>query len=452
METNPKGAARGSRKGKSIAVALDVKNAPVGRHMVKDAPGLRLIVRASGGRFWGLRYMLRGRCRELGLGPASYDGKDGGVTLAGAKAEAARNRALARDGIDPVDARRAGEASDAADRQRTFRSVAESLIISKRLAWKNAKSEAQWRASLDQYAHPTLGDLPVKDIETRHVLDVLRPIWSTVPETAQRVRQRIEAILNAAVAAGWRDINSRNPAQWHGHLDHLLPARRLVAPAQGHPALPWRQMRAFFAALRKREGVGAKALAFTILTAARSGEVRGMTWGEVDLQAAIWRVAAERMKARKVHLVPLSAAAVALLHEVRPKNAKADGVVFPGERKGRPLSDMSLSAVTRGMALDGLAEGEPPRWTDADGAVVVPHGFRSTFRTWAAEATDFPRDLAEMALAHVVKGVEGAYQRGDMLERRRALMETWGRHCTGEATAPVVDLAEHRLTMKGTAA
>lgn len=275
-------------------------------------------------------------------------------------------------------------------------------------------------------------------MDTDAVLRVLRPLWQRVPETASRLRQRIEAVLDAARVKGWRA--GENPARWKGHLDALLPPPRKVLPVRHHPALPWPQMPAFLAALAAREGVAALALRFAILTAARTGEVRGMTWREVDLEARVWTVPAARMKAGRPHRVPLSAAALAVLDAVRPLAPAPDAYVFPGGRAGRPLSDMALSMLVRGLCCDGLAEGEPPRWRDAEGRPVVPHGFRSTFRDWAGETRPEGREVVERALAHTIRDkAEAAYARSDLLERRRPLMEAWGAFCT-RAPAEVVAL------------
>lgn len=285
-----------------------------------------------------------------------------------------------------------------------------------------------------------MGDLPVSEVDTAAVLSVLRPIWQRTPETGSRVRGRIEAILDAARAKGWR--SGENPARWRGHLAELLPPPRKVRRVEHHPALPWSQLPAFVAALRERKGLAARALELAILTAARTGEVRGMTWGEVDLAEGIWVVPASRMKAGKAHRVPLSDAAIVLLGEMLPRAGKPrpDALVFPGAKTGRPqpdgsrearpLSDMALSMLVRGMCSDGLEDGAPPRWRDDEGRPVVPHGFRACFKAWAL-AKHFPDHLSERALAHVDRDkVRAAYARDDMLTERRTMMAQWGEWCT----------------------
>jgi integrase len=388
--------------------------------------GLHLWVRGPGKAQWVLRYRAPdGRRRDMGLGAFPK------VPLAEARARA---QAARQAGRDPLAAREA--------ERRTFRAAAEALIAAKRPGWRNAKHAAQWQATLAAYAYPVLGDLPAAEVDTDAVLRVLRPVWRRAPETASRLRQRIEAVLDAATAKGWRA--GANPARWKGHLDALLPPPRKVQPVRHHPALPWPQMPAFLAALAERGGMAAQALRFAILTAARSGEVRGMTWREVDLAARAWTVPAARMKAGRAHRVPLSAAALAVLDAVRPLATAPDALVFPGGRAGRPLSDMALSMLLRGMCRDGLAEGEPPRWRDAEGRAVVVHGFRSTFRDWAGEMRPEGREVVERALAHTIRDkAEAAYARSDLLERRRGLMEAWGAFCT-RAPAEVVALPAAR--------
>lgn len=285
----------------------------------------------------------------------------------------------------------------------TFQAAAAALIASKRPGWRNAKHAAQWTATLTTYAYPKLGGLDVQAIDTTAVLEVLRPIWTSKPETASRVRQRLEAVLDYTTAMGAR--TGENPARWRGHLDHLLPKPGKVRRVEHHAALDWREAPAFLAELAQREGVAARALAFTILTAARSGEVRGMTWGEVDRAAAVWTVPAGRIKAGKEHRVPLTPAALALLGEPGAPEA----LVFASPtRPDRPLSDMTLLAVLKRMGRGDL----------------TVHGFRSTFRDWVGEATAHPREVIEAALAHRLRDkAEAAYARGDLFRKRRKLME-----------------------------
>lgn len=388
--------------------ARKVETAAPGKHV--DGRGLMLLVKPSGARSWVLRYMRNGRRRDLGLG-AWPD-----VTLAMARERALEARRKLAEGGDPISDRR--KRTD-----RTFRSVAVDLIEHKRSGWKNAKHAAQWSATLETYAYPVLGDMDVSRIGTDDVLAVLRPIWSEKPETASRTRQRIEAVLDYATATNHREGD--NPARWKGHLSHILSAPAKVRSVKHHAALDWRAALAFMTDLAGRQGVAARALAFVVLTAARSGEVRGMRWREIDVVAAVWTVPGERMKAGKEHRVPLSAAAMALLGEA----GQPDDLVFGSDMKaGTPLSDMSLTAVLKRM-------GQP----------VTAHGFRSTFRDWAGETTSFPREVIEAALAHRLKDkAEAAYARGDLFTKRRELMDAWASYLAGGKAEGVVDLGERR--------
>jgi integrase len=355
-----------------------------------------------------LRYQINGRRRDMGLGPYPEIG------LARAREKALEARALVKEGRDPL-----------AERARvpalTFKTAAEALIESKRPGWRNAKHAAQWGSTLAT-AYPRIGDLDVKAVGTAEVLAVLRPIWIGKPETASRLRQRIEAVLDYAAAMGVRAGD--NPARWRGHLENLLARPSKVKVVAHHAALPWQQAPDFLAVLAQREGVAAKALAFTILTAARSGEVRGMTWAELDLATAVWTVPAGRIKAGKEHRVPLTAAARALLRE--PGDPAA--LVFPSPSKAAaPLSDMTLAAVLKRMKRDDL----------------TVHGFRSTFRDWAGEATAHPREVIEAALAHRLKDkAEAAYARGDLFHKRRRLMEDWSAFLARADAGDVVPLGE----------
>lgn len=374
--------------------ARRVETAGPGKH--NDGHGLMLLVKESGARSWVLRCQVNGRRRDVGLG--SWPD----VTLAVARDKAIETRRLMRQGGDPVATKRRALTT-------CFRDAAAALIVSKRDGWCNAKHAAQWSTTLETYAYPKLGNMDVRAVGVDDVLAVLKPIWSEKPETASRVRQRIEAVLDFARAKGLRDGD--NPARWRGHLDHLLPRPSKVKAVEHHAAVEWREIGAFMKALSTRQGMAARALAFTILTAARSGEVRGMRWAEVDIAAGIWTVPAARMKAAKEHRVPLSTQVITLLGE----RGEADELVFPGERAGKPLSDMSLPAVLRRM-----------------GRSETVHGFRSTFRDWAGEMSSFPREVVEAALAHRLKDkAEAAYARGDLFAKRRALMEEWTRAATG---------------------
>jgi integrase len=408
-----------------------------GRHS-DGRSGLHLYVRAAARpdaeprRSWVLRYRFAGRRPDMGLG--DYPS----VSLAEARRAATAARALIRAGQDPLAARRAAALAAGEARARTFRAAAEALLADKERGWRNAKHRAQWRSTLDRYAFPELGEKPVLAITTDDVLRVLRPVWERAPETASRLRGRIEAVLDAARAKGWRD--GENPARWKGHLAHHLPKPRKVKPVQHHPALPWQRVGAFMAALGERDGMAALALRFAILTAARTGEVRGMRWRELDLDARVWTVPGARMKAGRTHRVPLSDQAAAVLAEVAAiTGRKPDGLVFTTDGRRR-LSDMTISAVIRRMNADAADDDAdaPPRWRDAEGRAIVPHGFRSTFRDWAGETRAEPREVVERCLAHTIKDkTEAAYARGDLLERRRPLMNAWGAFCTAPAAGKV---------------
>lgn len=370
--------------------AQKVKTAGPGRH--GDGRGLFLYVKPSGARSWVLRYQVAGRRRDLGLG-AFPD-----VTLAMARERATEARRAIAEGDDPI-------AKKHQAKPKTFRDAALELIESKRPGWKNAKHTAQWSSTLEAYAYPKIGRLQVAKVQTSDVMGCLTPIWSDKPETANRVRQRIEAVIDYASALGIR--TGDNPARWRGHLDNLLPKPTKVRAVKHHPALPHAQIANFMEELDKREGVAARALAFTILTAARSGETRLAKWAEIDLEAGIWTVPANRMKAGKEHRVPLTDAAIALLGPRRDENA----LVFESEAKsGKPISDMTMTSVLRRM----------------DHTNITVHGFRSTFRDWAGETTAFPREVIEAALAHGIKDkAEAAYARSDLFDKRRKLMEAW---------------------------
>ncbi len=318
-----------------------------------------------------------------------------------ARDRAMEARRLIAEGEDPITKKQQAK-------PKTFREAALELIERKRPGWKNAKHAAQWTATLDAYVFPKIGAVQVARIETADVISTLTPIWAKKPETANRVRQRIEAVIDYASALGIR--SGDNPARWRGHLDHLLPKPKKVRAVQHHPALPHSQIADFMADLAQRDGVAARALAFTILAAARSGETRGMTWGEVDLDAKVWTIPAGRMKAAKEHRVPLTKAALVLLGQ-RDEGTPDDALIFGSEAKpGKPISDMSMTAVLRRM----------------ERADITVHGFRSTFRDWAGETTGFPREVIEAALAHGIKDrTEAAYARSDLFDKRRKLMEAW---------------------------
>lgn len=406
--------------------AKQIEHAKEGMHA--DGKGLYLRVQASGVKSWIYRYQINGKRREMGLGTLET------VSPNEARAQAsALYVQLKKDRLDPLEIRRAESekqlAQAAADKQaaaaavNTFKVIAEEYITSHTAGWKSVKHSKQWSATLETYAYPTIGSKPVSEVNTDDVLAILKPIWATKTETASRVRSRMELVLSYAKAKKLRQ--GENPAVWRGHLDALLPKPSKVQKKRHQPALPYAQMPEFMAALKQVDGMGARALEFAILTAARSGEVRGAVWSEFDLEAGVWVVPAERMKAESEHRVPLSADALALL--IGLDRFEGCEFLFPGERKEGPLSDMTLSAVTRRMNENK----DPMPWTDPkNGDQIVPHGFRSSFRDWAAEKTDYPKDMAEMALAHTVGDkVEAAYRRGDMFEKRYRMMEDWAVWC-----------------------
>ncbi len=350
--------------------------------------------------------MRDGRSHEMGLGSCIT------VDLAGARAKARACRQMLLDGVDPLGQRRDARRAHALDEAKriTFDECAAAYIDAHRGSWKNAKHVAQWENTIATYASPLIGALPVAAVDTDLVVKVLRPIWRNKTETAVRLRGRIEAILGWATVSKFRQGD--NPARWRGHLDNLLANPNKIAPVKNHPALPWRDVRCFMEELRACEGVAARAIELTILTACRSGEVRGARWSEIDLGAKVWTIPAERMKAGKEHRVPLSTAAMRLLRSLE----RAGDVVFPGRGKDLPLSDMSLTAVLRRMG---------------HGDITV-HGFRSTFRDWCSEEASnaFSREVCEHALAHSLPDkVEAAYRRGDLFEKRVTLMQAWASYC-----------------------
>lgn len=371
-----------------------------------DGDGLWLHVSKSGRKSWVLRYKRNGRAREMGLGPASL------VSLAEARQKATEARRCLLEGLDPLQQREAAKAAARLEEAKavTFKDAAERYIAAHEAAWRNPKHRQQWRNTLEQYAHPVLGQLPVGSVDTDLVMQVLEPVWATKPETAARVRGRIEAILDWARARGLRE--GENPARWRGHLQNLLPARRKVQRVKHHAALPYPEVPAFMARLREQPGISARALEFAILTAARTSEVLGATWDEIDLSAEVWALPAGRMKSGEAHRVPLSPRAVEILE--RMSQHGCEGYVFEGQRKGKPLSNMAFL-----MALRRMERGD-----------LTAHGFRSSFRDWAAERTGYPREVAEKALAHAIPdAVEAAYRRGDLFEKRRRLMADWAEFC-----------------------
>ena len=394
---------------------LTVKNAISGRHA--DGGGLQLLVKESGARSWVYRFMLRGKSRDVGLGPAVGSGS---VSLADARDLAAALRLKVKAGVDPLAERLEAASATLAAAQAskvagiTFRAVAEAHIAAHSDGWRNAKHRQQWSSTLTTYAYPAIGDLPVADIGTAHVLSILEPIWKAKPETAGRLRGRIEAILDAAKARGYRE--GENPARWRGHVAQILPARTRLSRGH-HKAMPYGEVAAFVAKLRQREAMAALALEFAILTAVRTGEAIGATWGEVDLAKVIWTVPADRTKTGREHRVPLSPRAIEILEGLKPLGSHDSAFLFTGN-KGK-LSSMAMAMLLRRMDVD-----------------VTVHGFRSTFRDWSAECTGYAHEVCEMALAHVIGNkAEAAYRRGDLFDKRRRLMADWATYCASSGAA-----------------
>jgi integrase len=340
----------------------------------------------------------------MGLGPLNA------ISLAEARKRTAECRRMRHDGIDPIEARGAQRDQKRLEgaRSMTFDVCAEAYIEAHKASWKNGKHAEQWHGSLRNYASPVFGSSPVQAIDLALVMKALEPVWQTKSETASRLRGRIEAVLDWARVHGYR--KGENPARWRGHLDKLLPARAKIQKVVHHPALPYSEIADFMVSLRSQEGIAARALEFLILTAARTGEIIGARWDEVDLKEKIWTVPGLRMKAGREHRVPLSGPALATVKNMN--EIRESDFVFPGGRKGKPLSNMAMLALLKRIGRNDL----------------TTHGFRSTFRDWAAERTNFPREVVEMALAHTIENkVEAAYRRGDLFQKRRQLMEAWAR-------------------------
>ena len=384
-----------------------------------DGGGLWLQVRDAEHRSWLFRYTgAAGNQRQMGLGPFPD------VSLAEAREAAHRCRAAVRQHLDPIeDRRKAKAAARAASHTMTFRQVADRYLAAHEAAWRSEKHRYQWRQTLD-LACEQIGQASVAAIGTGDVMRVLEPIWHSKTETALRLRGRIESVLDYAAVRGWR--SSDNPARWRGHLGKLLPSPDKIAKVVHLAALPWPQMGAFMVNLRAQDSIVARALEFTVLTAARSGEVLGATWQEIDPQAAVWIVPGCRMKGGREHRVPLSDPALDVLRAILPlRDDQAGGWIFPGVPKHRPLSAMAMIELLRRM-----------KYLD-----VTVHGMRSAFRDWCAKSTNYPREVAEMALAHSLRDkTEAAYQRRDMIERRRRLMEDWAQFCAMHMPAEVVPI------------
>jgi integrase len=387
--------------------ARKVEAAKPGKH--SDGGNLYLIVSPTGSRKWVLRFTWRGRPKEMGLGSATS------VPLANAREKAASARRKIAQGLNPIEERKRDNGIP------TFGEMADAVREALAAGFRNEKHKAQWKMTLETYAGP-LRDKPVDIITTDDVLAVLKPLWTSKAETASRLRGRIEKVLDAAKAKGFRD--KENPARWRGHLDHLLPKRPHLSRGH-HAAMPYEEVAGFVGKLRESESVAAQALELCILTAARSGEILGMRWAELDLDKNLWTIPANRMKAGREHRVPLSPRAVSILHKLH--QSKSGDFVFPGQSRNRPLSNMAMEMVLRRMKIEN----------------VTVHGFRSSFRDWAGNVSSFPREVVETALAHVIGDkAEQAYRRSDALEKRRKLMEAWAAYCEPKVRSNVLQLSK----------
>jgi integrase len=371
-----------------------------------DGDGLYLQVSQWRTKSWIFRYERDGRERQMGLGPAAARQ----VSLSEARKLASQCAQALREGLDPIDERKGRMAARRvqAARSVTFKKCAEDYIAEKEAGWRNEKHRAQWSATLETYAYPVFGNLPLAAVDLPLIMKALKPIWTTKPETAGRVRGRIESVLSYATVHGYRQGD--NPARWRGHLDQILPAKAKVSTVKHHKAMSFNKIAAFLKLLRNKDDISAKALEFTILTVARTGETIDAVPAEIDLKQKIWIVPPDRMKAGKEHRVPLSDRAVEIIESVK-HNQK---FLFPGAKIDHPLSTMAMLEMLRGMVGDGS----------------TVHGFRSSFMDWGHEITDYPKEMLDIALAHTVSDkVEAAYRRGDMFEKRRALMADWAAYC-----------------------
>ena len=384
-----------------------------------DGNGLYLQVRSAENRSWILRFMLHGKSREMGLGP------ENSVSLATARNLAGKAREMLAQGIDPLAQRQAAQKAKRAEREaeraeataKTFNEAMEAFLAARQAEWSNSKHGAQWRSTLTAYALPILGPKRIDAITVEDIKAVLDPIWKTKTETASRVRGRIEAILDYAKVMKWR--SGENPATWRGNLSHLFPAKSKISPVEHHAALPWADLPGAMAKLAQSDATSALALRFGILTAARYGEFSGARWPEIDLVTKTWLIPGRRTKTGKAHRVPLSGEALAILQAATPLKTSDDGLIFPGGRKEKPLTDVAISKT-----LSLVAEG------------ATTHGMRSVFRDWVAEATTYPREVAEAALAHANGNrVEAAYARTDHFEKRRGLMNDWAAYACGETAS-----------------
>ena len=372
--------------------------------MTNDGDGLYLKIGKGGGASWIYRFRWAGKLRDMGLGSFAD------TSLSVARGLASEQRKLVKQGIDPLAAREQKTEIEAGPI--TFTHCAARYIQLQRRGWQNSKHARQWVSTLKTYVRPVIGNLPVEDVTTQDILKILAPIWTVKNETAKRVQGRIENILDFAAAHEYRD--PVNPARWRGHLDKLLAKPSRVQKVNHHPAMPYEQVAAFMDLIQGYSSMSSKALQFLILTATRTSEVLNAEWHEVDIAKKTWRIPAERMKANREHRVPLSSQAMDLL--LCLPRVKGNNHIFPGMKAGRSLSNMSLLQFMRGLGYG----------TNGEQGNYVPHGFRSSFRDWTGEVTSYPRDVAEMALAHTIENkVEAAYRRGDLFEKRRAMMQEW---------------------------
>lgn len=391
-----------------------------------DGNGLYLQISKSGTKSWVYRYTFGGKERWHGLG--NYSEKN---SLLEARRKASECKKLRDEGIDPIEQKKAQEAEQALEDAKsiTFKECALKYIESHKSGWKNRKHEQQWRNTLETYVYPEIGDLSVQDVDIGHVLKILEPLWQDKTETASRIRQRIENVLDWAKVRKYR--TGENPALWRGHLDKILPKRSKVQKVKHFEAMPYIDVPLYFRELRSKDTLAAKTLAFIILTATRNNEARGAQWEEIDLDNQVWNIPDSRMKADKAHRIPLSGEAIKILKESEP--FKQDGYVFPGQGKAKQISEAAI--------LKLLKSSHP---------TLTVHGFRSSFRDWCAEMTSYPREVAEAALAHTLKDkTEAAYQRGDLFEKRRKLMDAWTGYClNGDEKAEVVPIGKKQRKNK----
>lgn len=404
------------KRSKELSAMEIARLSAPGQYAAGGVPGLYLYIE-GGSKHWVLRFNLAGKRRRFGLG--AYPA----ITLAQARETARQARQLIAQGVDPIDERRQAQNVHKLESVQavTFEQAALGYIADNEAGWKNAKHRQQWENTLSTYAFKVIGHLPVAEVGQEHVIQILNPIWRIKTDTAKRLRGRIEKVLNWAKARGYR--TGDNPARWEGHLDQILPNPAKVKKRRHHPAVPYKEVPQAVQRIAATPGRAAQALIFTLLTAARSVETFGAKWSEFDFESHLWTVPAERMKSGRAHRVPLSAQVLELLEKM-PRFTDTE-LVFPGRKMGRPLSNMSMINVMRRLKLK-----------DDKGVTAVPHGFRSSFRSWAADCTDAQREVAEMALAHVVEDdTEASYWRSDVLQKRRALMQQWADYCLGAGKA-----------------